>query len=61
MNIVSISLEQDDLATLVAALELAAVEYREIAGRVPELRAQFIGQAEVCERLRKMIGTVHGY
>lgn len=66
MNIVSLTLEQGDLATLVAALELAAEKYRECA-RVatdagqPHMIEAFTKQTEICERLRKMIGNVHGY
>lgn len=61
---VMITLERDEMPTLVGALELAAEKYRDFAQtavETPRISDQFKRQAEACERLRKMLGHVHGY
>lgn len=63
-NLRSITVEDNDLPHLVGALELAAEKYRDFAQanvQQERIRDQFVRQAEACERLRKMIGNVHGY
>jgi hypothetical protein len=63
-NLRYVAVESDDLPHLVGALEIAAQKYRDFAQSNVEqvrLRDQFVKQAEVCERLRKNIGNVHGY